>query len=102
MLKSLGQVELPLSINRLKEDGLVTTEQGKSHVITLNKKEGRQLYEVRLTLEGYAVFLAATRVSEAQLEKLQQLVIDYNHSTKTENFQKHAFYECCLLRLVSF
>ncbi|WP_368652960.1 GntR family transcriptional regulator [Ornithinibacillus sp. 4-3] len=93
--KEFGTSRTPVknAIDRLKEDGLVITEQGKAHVITLNKKEGRQLYEARLALEGYAVFLAATRINESQLEQLHQLVIEYNHSANTEDFLNHAYYD---------
>ncbi|MCT1903736.1 GntR family transcriptional regulator [Oceanobacillus sojae] len=93
--KEFGTSRTPVknAIDRLKEDGLVVSEQGKPYVITLNKREGRQLYEARLALEGYAVFLAATRISDSQLERLHQLVIDYNNSANTEEFLNHAYYD---------
>jgi DNA-binding GntR family transcriptional regulator len=61
------------SMQRLAADGLVVSRRRRWLVYEHSKQEIKEIYEVRLALEGYAARLASQRISDAQVEELARL-----------------------------
>jgi DNA-binding GntR family transcriptional regulator len=72
---ALGVSRTPVreTLQRLTLEGLVRRRRGGWVVHEHSREEIRSIYEVRAALEGYAAFLAATRVTPAQLRELDEL-----------------------------
>jgi Transcriptional regulators len=76
----LGVSRTPVknALARLAHDRLLLKKGGSISVVSpMAKQESRQLYEARIAIEGYAAFLAASRVTADQLEELGQLAEEY-------------------------
>jgi len=63
------------ALNRLEAEGLVEILPRKGvYLVTLSEEKARELYEVREILEARATRLAATNVTEKQLEQLKRVL----------------------------
>jgi DNA-binding GntR family transcriptional regulator len=71
---NVSRTPLREAILKLESDGLVRRlSSGGAQVRPISADEIRELYAIREVLEGLAVRDAATRINEAQLERLAQL-----------------------------
>ncbi len=78
--KRLGMSQTPvnLALTRLENEGLVRWEANKGYSIPeLNLEEARELYELRVLLEGFLAAKAAKRVTPGDLEGLRQLLAEH-------------------------
>jgi DNA-binding GntR family transcriptional regulator len=75
LAEALGVSRTPVreTLQRLTLDGLVRRRRGGWVVHEHSREEMRSIYEVRAALEGYAAFLAAARITPAQLRELDEL-----------------------------
>jgi DNA-binding GntR family transcriptional regulator len=75
LAEALGVSRTPVreALQRLTLEGLVRRDRGGWVVHEHSREEIRSIYEVRAALEGYAAFLAAARMTEAQLSALAEL-----------------------------
>jgi DNA-binding GntR family transcriptional regulator len=75
--EQLGVSRTPLreAVVRLVHEGLLTARPtGGVSVTSVNEKDAREIWGIRLGLEGYASGLAATHRTDAELELLRSLV----------------------------
>lgn len=76
----LGVSRTPVkhAIAKLVDMGLVRKQGEKLSVVSpIGKDESRRLYEARIAVEGYAAYLAARRIGERDLARLERLVTEY-------------------------
>lgn len=91
----LGVSRTPVkrALARLAHDKLLLKKGGSISVVSpMAKQESRQLYEARIAIEGYAAFLAASRISPEQLEELDGLARRYAEIGK--NLDPATYAEC--------
>lgn len=77
---NLGVSRSPVNaaLHRLLDDGLLNKDGGKSlQVIPMKKEECRQLYESRISIEGYAVYLSVFRITAEQMQRLEQSIVNF-------------------------
>lgn len=62
------------ALRRLALEGLVTVAQNRrSYVAQFSPREADVVFEMRARLESYAAWLAATRISETEIERLSEV-----------------------------
>lgn len=77
LAEELGVSRTPIreALHKLDSEGLVTISAYKGATVTdFSLQELREIYCVRIALEGYAAYLAAQQVSETDLKGLEVLV----------------------------
>ncbi len=77
LAEQLGVSRTPIreALHKLETDGLVTISPHKGATVAdFSLSELEDIYSVRIAIEGYGAFLAAQRVTEAELERLEALV----------------------------
>lgn len=73
----VSRTPLRTALAELAQDGLVTYEANRGYTVrSFNVDDIRAAFEVRANLEGLACRLAAPRITEAQIERLQRCVFD--------------------------
>jgi len=75
--EKLGMSQTPviLALSRLENEGLVGSEANKGYAVPeLDLEEARELYELRVLLEGFLAAKAAKRISQADLAGLRELL----------------------------
>lgn len=79
LANALGLSRTPVheAVARLEMDGLVEVQPGAGLVIVYSKQDLEEVYDLRLLLEGYAVRLAAERITEEQLAELERMLESY-------------------------
>ncbi len=74
------------AIRKLEKEGLVSIEQRRgAYVSKISKQEMFEILEVRQQMEGLAAFLAASRMTKEQIEKLKKVEVNYSKAVKSEN-----------------
>ena len=76
LAESMGISRTPLreAFRRLENEGFIEIIPRKGAVVTeINPDEAFQLYEIKSTLEGLAARLAAPRMTEKDIEKLERI-----------------------------
>lgn len=74
----ISRTPVKKALGRLADDKLLMKKGGSISVVsTMAKEESRRLYEARIAVEGYAAFLAASRISQSQLAELERLAAQY-------------------------
>ena len=80
----MSQTPVILALARLENEGLVSSEANKGYAVPeLNLEEARELYELRVLLEGFLVAKAAARIGGQELEELRKL-LDVHSSVRGE------------------
>lgn len=77
--KLLGVSRTPVraALQRLQQQGLLDLTEGRSlGVVSLNRQQVVELYELRQILEGWSARLAAQRASEGELAALKKMIED--------------------------
>ena len=81
---ALSRTPVREAIRRLEAEGLVVAERNRGAVVrSISPAEVRDLYELRARLVSYAAELAASRVTEPELERLRAAVARF-HAIATE------------------
>lgn len=71
----MSQTPVNLALTRLENEGLVRWEANKGYSIPeLNLDEARELYELRVLLEGFLAAKAAERITGDDLTELRELL----------------------------
>jgi DNA-binding GntR family transcriptional regulator len=66
------------ALDRLAEDGIVEKRRRRWHVTrAATSSTMREIFEVRTTLEGMCARLAAERITDAEIEGMEQLLHDF-------------------------
>jgi DNA-binding GntR family transcriptional regulator len=74
----------------LERDGVVVSVPHKGAVVAGgNPDDLRELYELREVLEGLAARLAATNMTDADLQELEQCVLRHDAAVKKGDFEAH-------------
>jgi DNA-binding GntR family transcriptional regulator len=74
------------ALERLAKDGLVVKQRGRwlvAHSATTSTM--REIFDVRTTLEGMCARLAAERITPEQVQRMEQLLKDFERVLKTED-----------------
>jgi len=87
----ISRTPVNYALNRLIDEQLIEKKEGKTTVVsTMGKKESKMLYEARIAIEGYAAFLAVSRITGKQLAALEELVKQYLEIGKDINPETYA------------
>ena len=74
------------ALERLAQDGLVVKQRGRWHIArSATASTLHEIFEVRSTLEGMCVRLAAERVTPEQVERMEQVLRDFERVVKKED-----------------
>ncbi|MCB2192351.1 MAG: GntR family transcriptional regulator [Deltaproteobacteria bacterium] len=80
----MSQTPVNLALVRLENEGLVHWEANKGYSVPeLDLEEARELYELRVLLEGFLVAKAAENITDEQLKELR-LLLDGHRSVRGE------------------
>ncbi|MCB2226782.1 MAG: GntR family transcriptional regulator [Desulfarculaceae bacterium] len=72
---NMSQTPVILALSRLENEGLVSSEVNKGYAVPeLDLEEARELYELRVLLEGFLAAKAAERATEQNLNELRELL----------------------------
>ena len=83
----VSHIPIREALKRLEAVGLIVPEANKSaRVLDLSKEDVRHIFEVRKTLEGLAVALAATRIDAGGKKDLQAMVQKMRQTAKSKDF----------------
>lgn len=75
----ISRTPVKTALTQLEKDNLLLKKGGTICVVSpMTKEESRQLFEARIAIEGYAVYLAAKRIAQSELSELEQLVTQYS------------------------
>lgn len=77
LAEQLGVSRTPIreALHKLESDGLVKLSPNKgASVADLSLSELEDIYSIRIAIEGYGAFLAAERITEEVLERLEALL----------------------------
>lgn len=78
------------AIRRLEGCKLVEIKPNSgAKVVSLNKEQAIEIYEIRESLEGLACRLAATRVSAEDCAALRDLLAKHEQQIESENYQQY-------------
>jgi DNA-binding GntR family transcriptional regulator len=82
LAKELGVSRTPIreSIRKLEQEGLIKDKR----VISPSETDLRNIFQIRILLEGFAAKCAASYMSEETLENLNQSIITARHGTIEE------------------
>jgi DNA-binding GntR family transcriptional regulator len=83
----VSHIPIREALKRLEAVGLIVPEANKSaRVLELSEEDVRHIFEVRKTLEGLAVSLAATRMDAEGKKDLQAMVHKMRQTAKSKDF----------------
>lgn len=83
----VSHIPIREALKRLEAVGLIVPEANKSaRVLDLSEEDVRHIFEVRKTLEGLAIALAATRIDSTAKKNLQNTVQKMRETAKTKDF----------------
>jgi DNA-binding GntR family transcriptional regulator len=89
-------------LRQLEAEGWVVNPPYKGPMVaTIGEEEARQIYEIRIALEGYAARMCAALATEKQIERLEQTVEAMAAAAHRRNTERHIraieqFYEVLL------
>src|SRR5512147_1509818 len=93
LARALGISRTPIreAINRLEKEGLVKIiPQRGAYVVQFTEKDVYELFLIRENLEGLAAYLAATKVSEKDLAKLESAVEGFSEPFDEKEIKRYA------------
>ncbi|MBO0412897.1 GntR family transcriptional regulator [Enterococcus hulanensis] len=67
------------ALDRLLDEFLVEKNGKLYTVASMSKAESVKLCEARIAIEGHAVFLATSNISQSQVKRLEELTIEYEN-----------------------
>lgn len=83
----VSHIPIREALKRLEAVGLIVPEANKSaRVLELSEEDIGHIFEVRKTLEGLAIALAATRMDSTAKKNLQNTVQKMRETVKTKDF----------------
>lgn len=89
----ISRTPVKYALSRLIDEQLAGKKDGKTTVVSyMGKKESKELYEARIAVESYAAYLAADRITAAQIAELEKLVIQY--TSIGQNLTPDTYAEC--------
>lgn len=93
LAQALGISRTPIreAINRLEKEGLVKiVPQKGAYVVQFTEADIYELFLIRENLEGLAAYLAATRISEKDLAKLEPAVEGFSEPFDEKEIRRYA------------
>jgi DNA-binding GntR family transcriptional regulator len=83
----VSHIPIREALKKLEAVGLIVPEANKSaRVLDLSEEDVRHIFEVRKSLEGLAVALAATRMDATAKKNLQTMVQKMRQTAKSKDF----------------
>lgn len=107
LAEQLGVSRTPVreAIRKLELEGLVVMLPRKgAYVANMSLKDLKDVLEIRASLEGLAASLAAERISDEDIKKLEFIIEEFNDSINESNVEALLkkdveFHECIYLNL---
>lgn len=93
LAQALGISRTPIreAINRLEKEGLVKiVPQRGAYVVQFTEKDVFELFLIREKLEGLAAYLAATKMSDKDLAKLESFVEGFSEPFDEKEIRRYA------------
>ena len=96
LAEKMGVSRTPVreAIRKLEKEGLVTIEPRRgAYASDISVKDLVDVLEVRENLEGFAASLAASRMSDDELNELEQITQGYSDAIKQNNTEEIIHYD---------
>jgi DNA-binding GntR family transcriptional regulator len=93
LAQALGISRTPIreAINRLEKEGLVKiVPQRGAYVVQFTEKDVFELFLIRENLEGLAAYLAATKMSDKDLAKLESFIEGFSEPFDEKEIRRYA------------
>jgi DNA-binding GntR family transcriptional regulator len=93
LAQALGISRTPIreAINRLEKEGLVKIiPQRGAYVVQFTEEDVSELFLIRENLEGLAAYLAATKMSEKDLSKLESFIEGFTEPFDEKEIRRYA------------
>jgi DNA-binding GntR family transcriptional regulator len=88
----MSEIPVREALQRLQASGLIAaTPHASVQVADLNLEDLKEIFEVRVTLDGFAARLAAAKISQESIEELERLLSETEEEIKKRNFEKVSF-----------
>ncbi|KGR90149.1 hypothetical protein CD30_12905 [Ureibacillus massiliensis 4400831 = CIP 108448 = CCUG 49529] len=87
--KRFSSSEIPVreAYNQLKSDGLIEFKPHIGAVVSsLSKEDIKNIFELRIELEGLATRLAVDHLNESDLEELHEIIGESNNAIEQDNY----------------
>lgn len=90
------------SLRQLEAEGWVVSPPYKGPTVAvIGEEEARQIFDMRVALEGHAAKMCATKATAAQIDRLEAIVEVMSEAQQTRDIEKHVrsielFYEVLL------
>ena len=91
LAEEMGVSRTPVreAIRKLEKEGLVTIEPRRgAYASDISVKDMVDVLEVREDLEGFAAFLAADRITEAEVDELREITENYSEAVRNNDTEK--------------
>lgn len=91
LAEEMGVSRTPVreAIRKLEKEGLVTIEPRRgAYASDISVKDMVDVLEVREDLEGFAAFLAADRITQAEVDELREITENYSEAVRNNDTEK--------------
>ena len=103
LAEEMGVSRTPIreAIRKLEKEGLVTIEPRRgAYASMISTEDMVEILEVRQDLEGLAAQLAASRMSEEQMDELKKIAENYNQAVSEGSMEDMIRYDTAFHRLI--
>lgn len=92
---NVSRTPVKYALDKLSNQLLIHKSAKRIYTVSrMRKTDAKLLYEARIAIEGYAAYLAATRISEDELRQLEELIVKYKSTTGSDSAHcDHEFHE---------
>jgi DNA-binding GntR family transcriptional regulator len=91
LAKKLGVSRTPVreALHKLESEGLIKPLETRGFIVSADSKEElEELFDIRTSLEGYALRLISQIISEETLKRMDKLILKAEHALKQRNIEE--------------